>query len=131
MDIDKLILPTVRDGIQWVIEKLSPSKKELELKISELEKHIRILTYNNETLQKSVNEILVVILGQLRAGGNYIISADSITKIEKNSGVVHIMKDSTSFKMQENYDDKDSIFDGMDEEILQCKLSRPSERGNE
>lgn len=131
MDINELIIPAVSEGIQWVKEKMRPSKKELELKISELEKHIEILTCNNEILQKSVNEILAAILTQLRVGGNYIVSADSITLIEKNSGVVHVMKDSTSFQIQENYDDNDSIFDGMDEEILQCKLSRPSERGNE
>ncbi len=131
MDINKLIIPIVSQGIQWVNEKMKPSKKELELKISELEKQVETLVCDNVFLQKKINEIVYAILTQLESRGNYVINADSIIQIDGNYDTVQIMKESVPVPMQTNIENISSIFDDMDEEILRRKLLRPSERGEE
>lgn len=130
MDIDQM-LPIVSEGIQWVKDQMKPSKKELGLRISELEEQVKDLSYGNQIFQENFNQIISTILMQLKSEGNYFINADTIIQIRNNSGEINILQDrEEKFAQVDNLKSKKNcaIFDNMDEEILRCKLDRPSER---
>lgn len=57
----------------------------------------------------------------------YIINADAIVQISDNSGKINILQGREEKIAQINKKDS-TIFDNIDEEIIRCKLYRPSER---
>lgn len=42
---EDIIIPVVLEGIKWVKDMLGPSKKELKVKITDLEDQVKILSY--------------------------------------------------------------------------------------
>lgn len=126
IDIDQ-IFPIVMEGIKWAKNQMKPSKKELGLRISELEEQVKNLSYGNQIIRENINQIVSVILWQLKSEGKYIINADTIIQISDNSGSINILQDSEEKYAQINRKHS-RIFDDMDEEIIQYKLYRPSER---
>ncbi len=121
------MLPIVSEGIKWVKNQMKPSKKELGLKISELEEQVKNLSYGNQIFQENVNQIVSTILWQLKSEGKYIINADAIIQISNNSGEINILQGREEKITQKNKKNS-TIFDDMDEEIIRCKLYRPSEK---
>lgn len=131
MDINEQIFPIVAKGIQWVREKMGTSKKNLEIKISELENQVNILSYGNKIYQEHIALITSIILEKLTQGGEYGVKADTLIQINENAGNVQIVKNREHNQIIDKIkdDNKRTIFDNMDEEIQQCKLLYPSERG--
>lgn len=132
MEVNEQWFPIISESINWVREKMKPTKKELELKISDLEEQVKILSYGNQSLKKDIEQIMSIIISQLKSDGQYLINADTIFYIVGNSGQMHIAKDDSIRNISCDNDKNfiDSIFDNMDEEIKQCRLMRPSERDN-
>ncbi len=128
MEISEDWQPIINEAINWVKEKVKPTKKELQLKISDLEEQIKTLSYGNQALSKNIEQILCLVISQLRADKQYVINADTI--IMGNSGQVQVVKDDNVNNISCSKQDIGDIFDNMDEEIKECKLIRPSERGN-
>ena len=132
MEVNEQWLPIISETINWIREKMKPTKKELELKITDLEEQVKILSYGNQSLKKDIEQIMSIIISQLKSDGQYLINADTIVYIVENSGQMHIAKDDSIKNISCDNDKNfiDSIFDNMDEEIKQCRLMRPSERGD-
>lgn len=126
MDINEQWVPIIFEGIKWVKEKMKPTKKELKLKVSDLEEQVKILSYGNQVLINNIDKIVSIIISQLETEGHYIINADTIIQIKENSGQVYVSANNKicNTRRKNTY----SIFDNMDEEIIQCKLTYPSER---
>ena len=53
MAINEQWLPVIAEGVSWVKDKFGPSKKELEVRVSDLEKQLYILTAGNTILISS------------------------------------------------------------------------------
>lgn len=128
MELNEQWIPIIFESIQWVKEKMPPSKKELQLKISDLEEQVKILSYGNGMLIKNLEQIMTIIMSKLQEE-HYVINADTIINIEENSGQVLMQKNNIQSQTMKIESAK-SIFDNMDEEILQSRLMRPSERGD-
>lgn len=130
MEINEQWIPIITEAVKWVRDKTKPTKKELQLKISDLEEQVKILSYGNKLLSTNIEHIMSIIIAQLKSDEQYKINADTIIQIKGNSGEVHIMKENKTNNILWS-DDKqyiEAIFDNMDEEIKECKLMRPSER---
>lgn len=88
------------------------------------------MSYGNQSLKKDIEQIMSIIISQLKSDEQYLINTDTIVYIVGNSGQVHITKDDSIKNISCDNDKNfiDSIFDNMDEEIMQCRLMRSSER---
>lgn len=137
MAINEQWLPIISEGISWVKEKLGPSKKELKIQVSDLEKEVQTLVSGNTVLVNNLGLIIQAILNQLRTESNYYINADTIIFIGENTGSVDVTKpiifgssisgDVVS-KNQGGKIDISKIFDGLDEEIAHSRATKPSDR---
>lgn len=136
MAISEEWLPVIAEGVSWVKDKFGPSKKELEVRVSDLEKQVHILVAGNATLVNSLGLITQAILQQLKSD-DYTINADTIVFVGENSGYIDIPQSivSNSFTsgdvvVQEQKADFNisKIFDGIDQEIAHSRISKPSER---
>lgn len=137
MAISEQWLPIIGEGISWVREGLGPSKKELKIQISDLEKQVQNLASGNVVLTNHLESIVQAILNQLKADSNYTINADAIILIGENTGNVDVTRPiiSNSFisgdaisKKQVTEFEISKIFDGLDEEIAHSRTTKPSER---
>lgn len=137
MAISEQWLPIISEGISWVKEKLGPSKKELKIQVSDLEKQVQTLASGNTVLVNNLGLIIQAILKQLKTDSNYTINADAIIFIGENTGSVEFTKpiissssisgDVVSKKQVEKFD-VSKIFDGLDEEIAHSRSTKPSDR---
>ena len=124
METPETMIPIVLEGVKWVQERLGPTKKDLKLKVSDLESQVRILSYGNKALIESMEQIIFAILEQLKSEGQYTINANNIVYVKENKGTVT----SNSFSRTEINNKKViSIFDDIDLEIQKSRLKRPSE----
>lgn len=137
MAISEQWLPIIAEGISWVREGFGPSKKELKIQISALEKQVQNLTSGNAVLTNNLESIVQAILNQLKADSNYTINADSIILIGEHTENVDVTKPIISnslisgeliSKKQVTEFDISQIFDGLDEEISHSRTTKPSER---
>ena len=136
--IDAQWIPVISEGVSWVTSKLGPSKKELNIKISELEQQVQLLMAGNVALTNNLNLIIQAILNQLQASNSFIINADSISLVGSNSGVINteksyiaaekIYNDIVQSEKKEGKDSVSKIFDGVDEEIAHTRIAKPSNR---
>lgn len=137
MAINEQWLPIISEGISWVKEKLGPSKKELKIRVSDLEKQVQALASGNTVLVNNLGLIIQAVLKQLRTDGNYYINADTIIFIGENKGSFDVTKsvissssisgDVVSKKQVEEFD-VSKIFDGLDQEISHSRATKPSDR---
>lgn len=130
MEMKEQWIPIIAEAVKWVKDKTKPSKKELQLKVSDLEEQVKILSYGNKSLSDSIEHIMSIVIAKLQLDGQYTISADTIIYVVGNSGKVNIVKEDKKNNTLYS-DDKqciETIFDNMDEEIIECKLMRPSEK---
>ncbi|MBR2445423.1 MAG: hypothetical protein IKB28_02005 [Clostridia bacterium] len=131
MVINELWGPIILECVSWVTKKLGPSKKELKIQISELEKLVQTLSVGNKELIHNQKLILQAILDQLTHENGCKISADTIVFIKENSGSVDITQkskfsqDITGKKVDF---DVSKIFEGVNEEIYQSRATKPSDR---
>lgn len=137
MAVSEQWLPIISEGLSWVKDKLGPSKKELKIQVSDLEKQVRTLVSGNTALVNNLGLILQEIIKQLRADSNYSINANTIIFIGENAGSVDASKSIISrsaisgdavFKKQVEGFDVSKIFDGLDEEIAHSRAKKPSDR---
>lgn len=129
MEVKEQWIPIITEAVKWVSKEIKPSKKELQLRISDLEEEVKRLSYGNYALFNNIDQIVSIIVSQLKSEQKYIINADKIIYIDGKNEQINIEKDDK----KDNFEDENcisSIFDGMDEEIKQCRLLRPSERDN-
>ena len=92
MAINEQWLPIISEGISWVRELIGPSKKELKIQISDLEKQIETLTAGNTVLANNFGLITQAILKQLKTESSFTINSDTIVFIGENTGSVDISK---------------------------------------
>lgn len=137
MAINEQWLPIISEGISWVREKIGPSKKELKIQVSELEKQVQTLASGNTVLANCIGLITQAILKQLRSESSFTINADAIIFIGQNNGSVDISERAISgnsissdiiAKKQVKEFDVSKIFDGLDEEIAHSRTTKPNER---
>lgn len=137
MAINEQWLPIISEGISWVRELIGPSKKELKIQISDLEKQIETLTAGNTVLANNFGLITQAILKQLKTESSFTINSDTIVFIGENTGSVDISKPVISgnsisgdviAKKQVVEFDVSKIFDGIDEEIAHSRTTKPSDR---
>lgn len=141
MAINEQWLPIISEGIKWVgnkFSKLGPSKKELYMKVSDLEQQVRVLTAGNVALTSSLDLIIQAILNRLESSNDFTINAETICFVGENSGSINtgnsFTVSETSFEdinqiegMDERFD-VSKIFNGVDEEIAHTKIARSSDR---
>ena len=126
----KQLIPIISEGVKWVKEKMSPSKKDLKLRIIDLEAEVRMLSYGNQTFIQNFGQIMAAILAQLKNEGSYSITADTIIQIGENNGCLLIeqsVKKDNVYVQNAPINKNVSIFEGIDEEIALNRLKRPSE----
>ena len=137
MAINEQWLPIISEGISWVRELIGPSKKELKIQISDLEKQIETLTAGKTVLANNFGLITQAILKQLKTESSFTINSDTIVFIGENTGSVDISKPVISgnsisgdviAKKQVVEFDVSKIFDGIDEEIAHSRTTKPSDR---
>lgn len=138
MAINAQWIPIISEGISWVSNQFGPSKKELIVKVSDLEQQVQSLVAENVRLTSNMNLIVQAILNQLQASNNFIINADSICLVGKNTGIINTEKSfaiaPTNFKgisqgdRKEEKLDVSKIFDGVDEEIAHTRITQPSNK---
>lgn len=137
MAINEQWLPIISEGISWVRELIGPSKKELKIQISDLEKQVETLTAGNTVLANNFGLITQAILKQLKTESSFTINSDTIVFIGENTGSVDISKPVISgnsisgdvvAKKQVVEFDVSKIFDGLDEEIAHSRTTKPSDR---
>lgn len=117
-------LPVISEGVKWVRDKMGPSKKELKLRISDLESQVSTLAYGNKELIDNMQIIITAILENLKEDNKLEIHADNIILIQDNSG--EICFSSITEKRTENH--YSPIFDSIDDEITRSRLLHPSDR---
>lgn len=88
MEEAEILVPVILEGVKWVKDKLGPSKKELKVRITDLESQVKALSYGNAVLLESVEQIILAIVEKLKSDGNYTINADTIIQIEDNHGTI-------------------------------------------
>ncbi len=120
---EDIIFPVVLEGIKWVKDMLGPSKKELKVKITDLEDQVKILSYGNAKLLESIEQIVFAILERLKNDGNYIIKADTFIQISDNHGTV-IAANNTTNLLESSWL---GMFDDLDLEIQKSRLKKPSD----
>lgn len=92
MAISEYWLPIILEGISWVREGLGPSKKELKIQISDLDKQVQSLAHGNEVLTNNLGLIVQAILNQLKTYSNCTINADTIVFVSENTGNLNFEK---------------------------------------
>lgn len=138
MAINAQWIPIISESLSWVSSKLVPSKKELNIKISDLEQQVQLLTAGNAALTRNLNLILQAILNQLQFSNSFVVNADTICFVGKNTGIISMEKNfivsekdfkgTTQSERKGGKLDVSKIFDGLDEEIAHTRISRPSDR---
>lgn len=139
MAINEQWIPIICEGIAWVKENIGPSKKELKVRISDLEKQVQMLANGNIALINNLGLITQAILMQLKMEGCYNINFNMISlNDEKGTSCYRYTKEticgSTYNKVADNDQnivnefDVCKIFEGTEEEIAHSRKTRPSDR---
>ena len=138
MAINESWLPIIAEGVTWVKEQFGPSKNDLKIQISDLENQVRMLAAGNTALINSLGLITQAVLRQLQSNGYNTVNADTIVFVGENDGSITATSKSENFgnslsadvfpTTQEEGFNVAKIFDGIDQEIAQSRISRPSER---
>lgn len=137
MAISEKWIPIITEGVSWVKNNLGSSKRELKVKISDLEKQVQTLVSGNIALTNCLELIVQAILKQLEMDRNYSINADTIILVGENTGSINVTKSmiSNSYmfgdvveKKQVAEIDVSKIFDGLDEEIAHSRATKQSDR---
>lgn len=135
MAINEQWIPVILEGVSWVKEKLGPSKKELKIQISDLQKQVQALSAGNTALVYNQGLIIEAVLNHLKSDNNYTINADTIVFIGENMGSVDVTKPiitdsyiSGDVATKKVEFDVSKIFEGVDEEITLSRATKPSDR---
>lgn len=121
-------VPIIVEGVQWVKESFGPSKKQLKMRITDLEEQVRSLSSGNQALLQNSREIMSVILEKLLMDGGYRIKANTIIQNSGNFQMTQIAYFDDNSTKNSNEKKQASIFDGIDEEIMKYRLLRQSEK---
>lgn len=72
------LMPIILEGIRWVRERGGPSKKDLELQMSELRKQVRFLLVTRGENLGYQNYVIRQILERVQTSGDLVINANTI-----------------------------------------------------
>lgn len=135
--INPLLTPVVKGAFNWVKNRLSSNRQRM-VEISELSSKVEQLSYGNQMLVQSHQDLLLVVLALLRNDRLIAISDNTISIAEPIPYALGAEADGgdppRELSVQWNPAGqapeavKRSIFDGVDEAISAARLSRPSER---
>ena len=135
MAINEEWIPVILKAVSWAKEKLGPSKKELKIQISDLEKQIQVLSAGNTALIYYQGLITQAVLNHLKADNTYTINTDTIVFIEQNTGSIDILNPSITdsyilgnVATKKVEFDVSRTFEDIDKEIAQKKATKPSDR---
>ena len=133
--INESWIPLITEGVSWVREILGPSKKELKLRIEDLEKQLQRLSAGNSQHSENLQLILMAILRELKDDRSFEIHANNIVYIGTNSGTVAVdesevreISDSIVTNNQVAEFDISRIFDGLDSQIAHARLHWPDDK---
>ena len=139
MAISEGMLSVVAAGINWVTDKMGPSKKEMRLKISDLEQELVELSKGNATLANNTNLMINAIIARLKENAGYTINidVDTITLTGVNNGMFQTEnkrtetinnypanEDSNIVKIEEDGNDDDEPFFVSDEELARIRIKK-------
>ncbi len=140
MAISEGMIEFVKAGINWIIEKAGKqdtSKKEMQIKIGDLEKEILRLSEGNRALAENMTLITSAVIAQLKENSGYTINVDidTITLTGVNNGNVQtenrqiemeshntINEGSNIISNIENGDNDDEPFFVTDEDIARARI---------
>ena len=86
MAISEEWLPVILGTISWLKDRVGPSKKELKMQISDLEKELSSRVSENNIMVDNMNLLLNAILSHIRSDSMYTINAETIIYVDKNYG---------------------------------------------
>lgn len=92
MAINEQWLPVVTEVVTWVKNNFGPSKKELKMQISDLEKQVRTLADGNAAVINNMSLIIQAILSQIKSDNGFAVNADTIVLVGENTGSIDIPK---------------------------------------
>lgn len=142
MAISKEMLEIVMNGIKWVTDKLTSAgtnKRELHLKIDDLEKELVKLSEGNNDIQRNIQLITSAVIAKLKEDPNYSINIDidTITFTGVNNGEVitenrqviaeansSIIEGPAVINTVEASDDDDEEFFITDEDLVRARLEK-------
>lgn len=116
---------------KYINYNLGPSKKELKIKVEELEKIVNQLIDQNKQMSSSMESITQAILDQLSTEYNISINVDSITVIGQNTTTndftyhqndSHSVTRQLSIREGEHSPQIADVFSGIDEEIASTRV---------
>ena len=132
---DKTLTPIILECISWVKGMMGPSKKDMMLRISDLTEKVQSLSSQNDFLYHNQAQIIQSVLEYIGTQHGYTVNVDSIVFVGGNVGTLEVMKPTVTGShiigdvatKQEGFD-VSKIFEGADEEIVQAKMFKPSDR---
>lgn len=137
MAISEGMLDIVAAGINWITKKMGPSKKEMRVRIEDLEKELGRLSEGNRALSENVSLMTSAIIAQLKENTGYTINVDidTITLTGVNNGVVQtenrravtktnstLIKDSNLTSVVASGDVDDNPFFVTDEDLARARI---------
>ena len=136
MAINESWLPVISEALTWVREKTGPSKKELKIKVSDLEAQVKTLASGNAELLMNMTTIVQAILTQLATTEGCYINAETVILVGENKGSLGFTRnaisgDTVSRNIGNNQlanSESVSIFGNADEEIERARRALPGRR---
>ena len=131
MAINESWLPVISEALTWVREKTGPSKKELKIKVSDLEAQVKTLASGNAELLMNMNTIVQAILTQLATTEGCYINAETVILVGENKGSLGFTRNAISRNIGNNQlanSESVSIFGNADEEIERARRALPGRR---
>lgn len=137
MAISEGMLEVVAAGINWITEKMGSSKKEMRVKISDLESELARLSEGNKNISENIELLKKAIIAQLTENKGYTINVDidTITLTGVNNGIVQTenrrnitktnniaVKDANVVQFKESGEDNDEPFFVTDEELARLRI---------
>ena len=137
MAISEQWIPIVSSAVSWVKDNFGPTKKELKVQVTDLEKQVQALAKGNAAIVNNMSLILQAVLSKIKSDNNYLVNAETIVYVGTNNGTLDIPKTSinssciskdTIVQKQVVKNDFSKDFFVSDEEIALTRTIRPSER---
>lgn len=83
-------MPIILEGIRWVKEKTGPSKKDLELQMSDLKQQVSFLMKERGENLAYLDYIICEILKRVQTPGNIVINANTINIYYERPNHAHV-----------------------------------------
>lgn len=135
--VDPEWVPVIGEALRWVRD-LSSSKRKMRLEIEDLKRQVDTLIEGNTLLLQRNSEIVAAVIAILSADKTIPINRGTTNyhgvSIEQHPGadsdvISGLVESARNSSLRRNADESnESLFEGIDEEILKARAMRPSER---